>query len=329
MTMRKAGVMQAFPNSRKRASQRERAAALVALGESESRQLQLEIARAASQAWISVLSAQQLVEALETLKPQMELQIQNARSAVASARGSTLAALSVQAALVDLNDQLIQAQRDLHNARSELQRWVGDTAARPLGREPNFRELPVAREKILASVHRHAELIVVDRQVALARSEVELARADKRADWSAELVYSDRGAAFADMVSLEFRVALPLFSRYRQDPMIAAKRADLSQREAQREAELRMHAVEVGRELTTWEAAHDRIESYERERLPLARDRSKAAIAGYQSGVQPLDDVLASRTAEIEAHRDYAALTNELGQAWAFLRYLEPAEITP
>ena len=142
-------------------------------------------------------------------------------------------------------------------------------------------------------------------------------------------MYAKRGSAFSDMVSLEFRVGLPLFSRYRQDPMIRAKRAELSKLEADRDAELRMHTAEVTAMLAGWDAARKRIGLYESDRLPLARQRSQAALAGFQAGRVELTSVLASHVAEIEAQREYVVLMKQLAQTWAFLRYLEPGKDSP
>ena len=131
------------------------------------------------------------------------------------------------------------------------------------------------------------------------------------------------------MVSLEFRVGLPLFSRYRQDPTIRAKRAELTQLEAGREAELRMHTAELTSMLAAWETANQRISLYEHERLPLARQRSQAALAGFQAGRTELSQVAASQIAEIELQLGYAALLRQSGQAWTFLRYLEAGQEAP
>jgi outer membrane protein TolC len=327
MTMRKAGIMQAFPNRRKRASQRERASAAVSVAQSQAQQTRLEVARAAADAWIASHTAELVLGELRALKPEVALQAQAARAALSSGRGSVVDALAAQAAISELDDRVLEAQRESHAARAELARWVGEDAQRELAAAPAFSELPVARDNLLASLHRHAPLLTYDAQLALAQSEIALARAEKRSDWSAELAYAKRGAAFSDMVSLEFRVGLPLFSRYRQDPAIRAKRAELTRLEAEREAELRMHAAEVAGMLAAWEAAGKRIELYERERLPLARQRSQAALAGFQAGRLELAEVLASHVAEIEARRSYAELVGELGQAWAFLRYLESEDL--
>lgn len=329
MTMRKVGVMQEFPNARKRASQRERAAAAESFVRAEAAQTRLEVARGIAEAWIAVHAATLVLEKLRQLEPEVELQAQAARAALASGRGSSVDALAAQSAISELEDRVLDAQREVEAARAELARWIGDEAGRQLAAAPAFRELPVARERLLASLHRHAPLLTFDAELALANADVHLARAEKRPDWSAQLAYAKRGSAFSDMVSLEFRVGLPLFGRNRQDPMIRAKRAAVSQLEAERETELRMHAAEVASMLAAWDSAARRIDLYERERLPLARQRSQAALAGYQAGSAQLFPVLTSHVAEIELQRDYAELLKALGQAWAYLRYLESGHESP
>jgi len=329
MTMRKVGVMQAFPNQRKRAAQRERAAATVAVVRSQARQTRLEVIQGTANAWVASHAAELVLERLRLLQPEVALQAQAARTALASGRGSTLEALTAQSEISELDDRMLEAQRAIQVARAELQRWIGEDAQRTLAAAPIFLELPRARETLLASLHRHASLLAFDAQRALVQSEIELARAEKRPDWSAELAYAKRGAVFSDMVSLEFRVGLPLFGEYRQDPLISARRANLVQLEAEREAQLRMHEAEVISALAEWDAASRRIHLYEAERLPLARQRSQAALTSFQAGRTDLAALLASHVAEIEVQRSYAELLRELGEAWVFLRYLDAGQESP
>lgn len=329
MTMRRIGVMQSFPNSRKLSVERERAQAEVDLAEQVGHQTQLEVARRTSQAWLTVHNAEALERSLLDVKAELTVASNAATAALAGGRGTAADALAARSAVSELEDRLLQARVRIRAARVELAQWVGDRAMEALSDPPDTTELPSTREQILSSLHRHASLQTIDRRLAVARSEVDLARAQKRPEWSAELAYAKRGDAFSDMVSLEFRIGLPLFGRNRQDPLIQARRADLTQLEAQRESELRMHAAEVTRELATWEAARERLALYKNERLPLARERVEASRASYESGVTPLADVLAGVIAEAELQGDLTQLTNELAQAWTFLRYLELREETP
>jgi cobalt-zinc-cadmium efflux system outer membrane protein len=323
MTMRKLGVMQSFPNGRKRASQRQRADALVSLAHSQARESALDVSREAAYAWVSAYAATSVVDQLRVLQSEVELQATSTRASLSAGKGSAADALAAQGEVSALKDELLQAEREATIARAELARWIGASAQRPLGPVPGFDTLPAAPEAILGSLHRHASLVTFDAQRALAESEIELARAEKRPDWSAELAYGNRGSAFSDMVSIEFRVGLPLFGRNRQDPLVSAKRAELTKLDAEREAELRMHAAEVNGALAAWHTSQQRIVLYRDERLPLARQRSRAALAGYQSGTGDLASVIASNVDEIKVQQAYAELLRELGQAWVFLRYLQ------
>ena len=329
MTMRKVGVMQSFPNSRKRAWQRERAAATVALARTQSLTTRLEVARSAADAWITVHVAEAVLKKLQLLEPEVHMQAEAARSALASGRGSSVDAIAAKAATNEWADRILIAKRELIEARAELVRWIGDKAQQPIAPPPSFKKLPQPREQLLASLQHHAVLSQFDAQLAVARSEIEVARAEKRPDWSVQLAYAKRSAPFDDMASVEFRMDLPLFRGTRQDPVIRARRAELSQIQAERDVQLSRHRAEVLNELAAWDSARERIELYELERLPLARLQSQTALAGFQAGTITLAQVLASQVSEIEVQLAYAQLTQELGRAWTFLRYLDAEHSSP
>lgn len=329
MTMREVGVMQSFPNRRKLGSQRERAGAAIEVARARKQQSALAIARSTAEVWFAVYSAQVVLEKLQLLRPQVQLQAESARAALRSGKGTTVDALAAEAAISEVDDEILQATRDLHAMRAELSRWIGDDASQTLAHSPAVDRLPIARDALLGSVHNHAPLLAYDAQLTLARAEVEMAKAEKRPDWSAQLSYAKRGDAFEDMVSLQFRVGLPLFSGSRQDPLIAARYAETRQIEAEREAELRMHVAEVETQIAAWEAARARIDLIERERLPLARQRSQAALSGFTAGRLPLTSLLDAHTAEIKLQRDHAELLRDLGSAWAYLRYQAVEELQP
>jgi outer membrane protein TolC len=322
MTMRKIGVMQSFPNGRKRRSERESARALAAAAESQSTQSQLEVAQATAQAWVSLYVAKASVDKLQALKPALAMQVEFARAAVVGGGGQATDALSAQAAAADLDDRLLDANREVVAAQAELTRWIGKEAEQPLAAAPSFIELPGSTEELLSSLHHHAALLAFDARITAAKSEIALASAAKRPDWSAELDYAKRGPGYSDMVSLEFQVSLPLFPGTRQDPAIQAKRAAVRQLEADRDTELRMHAAEMATILGDWQSAKDRIALYDRERLPLARKRSELALAGLRAGRMDLRQALSVLSDQIEVERNYIDLVKTIGHAWAYLHFL-------
>ena len=90
-----------------------------------------------------------------------------------------------------------------------------------------------------------------------------------------------------------------------------------------------MHTAELQQVLTEWELLGQQIGQYERELLPLARERSRAALAAYRAGRGDLRLALEAFQQEIESLIEHATLVNDRGRAWAFLRYLAPRQNQP
>jgi outer membrane protein, heavy metal efflux system len=327
MTMRKIGVMQEFPRKAKRRLQRERAEAEARQADAELIEARLAIAQQVAQTWIRRATAEAALKDLHALEPEVELQATAARAAVASGRSSTAEALSAEAAVAQLRNRLLQLQTEALRATSELTRWLDQDASESLAPIPSFDELPAPPTILLQAVHEHGSLLPFESQLEAARVDVDLAKAERRPDWSAELVFAKRGPDFSDMVSLQLRMGLPLFTRNRQDPAISARRAELRRIEAEREAELRMHTAEVRQMITEWEQLGQQLQQYERELLPLSRERSRASLATYRAGRGDLRTALDAYSQEIEFVVERAQLQNERGQAWAFLRYLGPEHL--
>jgi outer membrane protein, heavy metal efflux system len=327
MTMRKVGVMQEFPRAAKRRLQHDRAEADARIAGAELTETRLAIAQQVAQAWIRRATAEAALQDLRALEPEVELQATAARAAVAAGKSSTAEALSAETAVARLRNRLLQLQSESRRATDELARWLDQDASGPLAPLPSFDELPTPPAALLAAVHEHGSLLPLASRIEAARVEVDLAKAERRPDWSTELVFAKRGPDFSDMVSLQFRVELPLFARNRQDPAIAAKHAELRRFEAEREAELRMHTAEVRQMITEWEQLGLQLQQYERDLLPLSRERSRASLAGYRAGRGDLRMTLDAYAQEIELLVEHAQLQNERGRAWAFLRYLAPEQL--
>ena len=322
MTMRKVGVMQAFPAATKRKLQGERAAAAADVAHAELVESRLAVAREVAQAWIRRATAEASLNELGVLESDLELQASAARAALAAGRSSTAEALAAQTAAAQFHARLLRVKSEVRQATFELARWLDADADRPLAAMPSLDELPAPPAALLASVHEHGSLLTFESQIAAARLDVDLAKAQRRPDWSAELAFAKRGPEFSDMVSLEFRVGLPLFTKYRQDPQVSARHAELRQLEAEREAELRMHTAEIHRMLTQWEELGERVRQYEQQLLPLAHERSRAALGSYRAGRGELRLALEAYEQESAFIIEHAELLNERGLAWVFLRYL-------
>jgi outer membrane protein TolC len=329
MTMRKIGVMQEFPWGEKRRLQHQRAEAGADLAIAELAQTRLEVAREAARAWIRLATANTSLEELRALQSEIDLSAASARAAVAAGRSSGAEALAAEAAVARLKNRILQMQGEARGAQAELGRWIGEDANRPLASLPAFDQLPVPAAALLKSPHLHAAIVPFEARLASARTDVALARAERRPDWSAELSFAKRGPDFSDMASLQFTVGLPLFAKYRQNPVIAARSAELKRVEADRETEIRMHTAELERMVIGWQQLGEQLKQYQSELVPLARERSRVALASYRAGSSDLKLALDAYQDEINLLIDRAALQNERGHAWAFLRYQEAEHLHP
>jgi len=321
MTMHKIGVMQAVPNGAKRRLQGELAVREVDLAEAQLSVTSLETARAAADAWINCAIAAESLQRLRDLRRDLGPQSAVTRAALASGRTNAGEALSSEAALARLDLRILELEQRLATGRAELARWVGEGSTLEPGPLPWKRELDPAVTEV-TNLSTHALVAPAASGVALAHTRVELARAEKRPDWSAELTYADRGPGFSDMVSLEFRVGLPLFTRNRQNPAISARLADARAEEAAQEVEIRMHRAEVEAALAAWRAGRTRLAYYDSELLPLARDRSRALTAAYGAGQAQMRPVLEALGDQAELELAYVELAGEVTRSWVFLNLL-------
>lgn len=323
MTMRKVGVMQSFPNAAKRRLQKARAGAQVEVAAAQWVETQLDVKRRAAEAWVSVFAAELGLRRLRELKPEFELQVVASRAQVTGGRGSSADVVAALGARGELEDRIAEAERDVRQARAELARWVGPAATRPLAEAPSFVVTPEQTQRLLATTHEHGAIQSLTAMAKTARVDVDLARAEKRPDWSAELAFAKRGPDFSNMVSLEFRVGLPLFAKHRQNPVIAAQYERLRGVEAQRDDELREHVAMLQTVIAAWETAQLRAARFERELIPLARERGQLALVAYRAGRSPLKPVLDAFEAEVDVTRTYATVLGDLGRSWAYLNFLK------
>jgi cobalt-zinc-cadmium efflux system outer membrane protein len=329
MTMRKIGVMQDFPRREKRQLRTERAEATAARERARLASEQLSVRESVARAWIARATAERKLKLLHELEPRAQAQVAAATAALSGARGSAADGIAAKTAQAMLADRISQAEREVEDARTEFARWLPEAGDRPLGDAPDWSELGIDPDSLVANAAHHRELLAYDAAEQAANTDVALARAEKRPDWSVEFDYEQRGPRYSNMISLEFRVGLPLFAASRQDPTIASRQAAVAQIQAEREDARRMHTAELRKTVSAWRSARERVARYERVLLPLANDRAEATLAAYRGG---RGDVQASLTAldqVIEQRIAYTELQNALGQAWAMLHFAFPQERQP
>jgi cobalt-zinc-cadmium efflux system outer membrane protein len=332
MTMKQFGVMQAVPARAKRDARQAIADRRLDQAMADSTAEQLAVRQAAARAWIELWAAQQELRALRAQREAAELGARTARARLAGGSATVSDTLAVAGVVLEVENRLDEAAAGVEAAQATLARWLG-TPAESLeasGAPPDLKTLPIDEARLLASIDQQAPLLARHSREALARAEIDAAIADKQPDWSVGLAYGQRdrapdGASRGDMVTLEFAIDLPLFPANRQDAGIAARRAELQALAAQQEDARRIQEETVRRAVAEWRGLQRQVVRKEYEILPLARDRSRAALAAYAGGAD-LQPWLDARREEVELHVEHARHLRELGRLWSDLAYLLPEE---
>jgi len=130
------------------------------------------------------------------------------------------------------------------------------------------------------------------------------------------------------MISLGVSIPLPWDRGNRQDREIASKLAMAEQARSQREEMLRAHVGEVRAMLEEWHNRRERLGRFERDLIPLARERTRAALAGYQGGKTGISDLLVARRSESDVRLQAVQLEMETARLWARLNFLIPDSTT-
>ncbi|HEX9391718.1 MAG TPA: TolC family protein [Usitatibacteraceae bacterium] len=324
MTMRKIGFMQEFTRDEKLKLRGARAEAEVRKEEAALSLATVNLQRDVALAWIERYFAEQQRALLVEMSRETELQISAANAALAGGKGMASDTFNARLANAQLDDRVIDSERLIARAEANLGRWIGAAARQPLDAPPAFDQLSHPHRALTADLDNHPHLAMYAPLEAMAQSEMRLAQAARHPDWSLEVAYQQRGPAFSNMVSIGVRIDLPIFQSRRQDPAIAAKSAQLEQIRAQAEDAKRAHAADIEAMLADWNAANKRIDRYASDLLPLAHERSEAALAAYRGGRGDLTPVLEARRLEIETRMNQLTAQAEQARAWANLNFLLP-----
>jgi len=292
------GIIQDVPNKGRR--QAAVAGATAAISQAEAARL-VELRKvkvATALAWIDVAYAERRLAAvdqvLSSLRPLWEAQ----PSAAAAGRQRLGQALSPVQMRATLEDQRSEQVANLARARAELTRWTGETAPSVVGAPP---DLSIDAGELRAALETNPSLIAYRSAASRAEAELNAARAAEHPDWGWEIAYQRRDPAFGDMVTAGVTVSLPLFASTRQEPLIAARRADALRVHAEREDARRALAAQLDTDLADHDMHHEQWMRTSAAVVPAAQHRADLETASYAAGTASLADVLDAMTALADA----------------------------
>jgi outer membrane protein TolC len=327
MTMKNVGVMQEWTRAEKRQARSDRyeREADKAIAEKVATIASLE--RDTARAWLDRYYAEAQLAVISEQTRQARLEVDAAEDVYRAGRGSLADILTARSTLVGFDDRTREVRARVSAAAIALARYIGEAAARPLSAKPQIDELPIDRQALEIGLEHHPQIASLEKREEVAAADVKVAQANRKPDWSVQVMYGVRGPGFPDMISLGVSVPLPWDRPQRQDRELAARLATLDQARAEREDAVRAHRAEVHAMLVDWDANRERSTRYANELLPLAQQRTEAVLAAFRGAKASLADVLAARRNEIEVRLQALALEADAARAWAQLAFLVPAQL--
>jgi len=325
MTMRRVGVMQEFTRAEKRELRAERFEHEAEKFRASKAATLATIQRETALAWLDRYYAEAIADVIAQQTKEAKLEIVAVEGAYRGGRGSQADAIAAHGAVLVLEDQASEAGGRIRAAKTALGRWAGEDAANlPLAGRPAIDHLALDTAALDAELAHHPEITILKKQEDIAAADAQIAKADKKVDWSLEVMYSQRGPTYSNMVSVGVSVPLQWDQKQRQDRDLAAKLAVVDQAREEHEEALRMHRAEVGSMVAEWESGRERMVRYEREIIPLAKERTRAALSAYQGGKTAITELLTGRRAEIDARLQGVRIEAQVARLWAQLNFLRP-----
>lgn len=329
MTMRRVGVMQELPRAAKRRFKSERFEREAEKFMAEKSALAATVERDTAMAWLDLYYAQRIVVLLSEQIDQTKQEIKAVQAAYSAGDARQAELLAAHGNLIRLQDQKSNAERRVRDARISLARWVGDAAQLPITGDPTIDVVRIDLANIERELNHHPRLLVASKEEQIASAEANLAKANRKADWSVELAYQQRGSAYSNMVSFGVSIPLQWNRKNLQDRELAARLAQVEEAKSMREETLREHVAELQGMVNEWKTNRERHTRYTHELIPLAKSRVDAEMASYRGGKTTQTNLLVARREETEVRLQALELEMEIARMWAQINFLIPQSSQP
>lgn len=324
MTQRSISVMQEFTRPAKREARAQRFEAEASSAEAQRTAALATVQRGAATAWLDRWYAERAYSVLTEQARSVKLMIDAAQAAYRGNRGSRADILAAEMERQQLQDREDEARATLASARAMLRRWVGDTAELPLAERPAFDPPAWLNTVDSDGIARLPDVAAAEAKVGVAEAESRVARENKVPDVSVELMYSQRGPAYSNMVSVNVSLPLPWDQKNRQDRELAAKLAQADAARAQAEAIRRGLIGQLRGKQAELALSHSRLERYRDTTVPLAKAQTEAALTAYRAGAGSLTAVADASRKALNVSLERLKLEAATARLWAELAFLMP-----
>ena len=329
MTQAVIGVQQMFPRGHTRSlnSKRINHSKARSDAEAENRQLQVLLAVREEYTRVYLQSERQniLGQSLVVFKDLAEI----TRDYYATGRAHQHDVVQAQLELSKVEERLALIQQKEEEARARLAELIGADAYRDL--EPQWPQLrqPSSAQQTIANLAEHPRIQAWQFEIAKSRTSEDIARQAYKPGFAVDLAYGGRsgqnanGSDRSDLLSVFVTMDIPLFTKNRQDRVLAASIADTSATEFVRDDVYRSMKARIGENAIKLTREQERLALYQDYLLPQAAFNAEAAFEAYQNAVDDLTTLMRARIGEYELKLSHADLRADEIITRARLTYLQ------
>ena len=329
MTQAQVGLVQKFPRGKSRSLRSAQTHLKSEVLDEAVQDKELQIKLAVREQFLEVLKQQELsrinAEAISAFSDVADI----TKEYYGTGRVHQQDVLQASVELAKVEDRATRIAQDEEQARTRLATWIGDAAYRDLDAAwPQFNSRNTA-DAIKDSLLNHPRIRGLQKDISAADTGVELAKQSYKPGFALDLTYGGRGgknpdgSSRTDLLSLMVVMDVPLFTKNRQDKVVAARVAESSAVSYMRDDIFRRMRSQVEFHVATHDRQQERIDLFENTLLPEAEFSSQASLEAYQSSIEDLTTLLRTRITEFDLQLEYARLQAELLKTRARLQYLE------
>ena len=280
MTMYTIGVMREQVRRSKREAESNRILADALVSRRQASAEERHIRRDVMLAWIDAVEAIERQDLLGRMIADLRTGRKVIEGAIPTGGSTPALALQADAEIAIEQAQLADAKRAETLARSQLERWIGMAAYRPLPNAiPNIEVAPGMK----SSMDQHPDIQVALAQQQAAEREVEVASQGRKWDptWSVMLGIRP---TYGEMVTATVSIPLQINRRNRQDRLVAEARARADAAALRAEDTRRELADQYRSALVDYDGANAELKHIDGEAIPALESAFKIAEARYAGG---------------------------------------------
>jgi len=292
---------------------------------------QRQVHLAVRQAWLNVYLQEASEKILKKNRNLFKQQLDVSQSLYSAGRKQQQDVLQAELELSLVDDKLQQIASKKNEARAQLARWVGDEAANyELVSEDNLFVSVSEKniDKLLDSVWQHPGISKHNAKIKASHKQVALAKQKYKSQWGFELNYGKRsgenidGSDRADFVSGMMKFDIPVFTEDKQDRILSSRKKSLQASKYEKQDKILFFQTKINRLYVRLNKIKTRLYLYDKKVLPQARQNSKAALNGYQSGVVSFFTLTRARDSELKAQLQRLKLFNQQSLAYVEMLFL-------